>query len=322
MAFRRSSGFLLWLVLLLSILWLADRLFFLRKPKPKESFLSIGSNALWRAPDEKLVVAEPGSGLILYGKSLLSNTAFYLGPKGKIARISNGMNCQNCHLKGGTQNFANPFSAAASTYPKFRNRSGRIETIVFRINDCLKRSLNGQELDSSSTEMQAMVAYIRWVGSQVPKGTTPEGAGVEKLPFLPRAANPEKGKQLFLSTCTTCHGKDGQGQWLPDSSGFRYPPLWGDNSYNVSAGLYRLSSLAGFIKNNMPYGASWKNPRLTSEQAWDIAAFVVSQPRPVRFFAEDWKDLSKKPVDYPFGPFADTFSATQHQFGPFAAIKK
>ncbi|HET7897673.1 MAG TPA: c-type cytochrome, partial [Flavisolibacter sp.] len=256
------------------------------------------------------------------GKSLLSNTARYLGPKGTVARLSNGMNCQNCHLNGGTQNFANPFSATASTYPKYRNRSGRIETVVFRINDCMKRSLNGQELDSTSAEMQAMVAYIQWVGKQVPKGTTPKGAGVEKLPFLSRAASPEKGRQVFLSTCTTCHGKDGQGQRLPDSSGYVYPPLWGEHSYNISAGLYRLSALAGFIKNNMPYGTSWKKPLLTDEQAWDVAAYLVSQPRPVKFFTEDWKDLAKKPYDYPFGPYTDAYTETQHKYGPFTMMKE
>ncbi|TRZ75539.1 MAG: cytochrome C, partial [Chitinophagaceae bacterium] len=27
-----------------------------------------------------------------------------------------------------------------------------------------------------------------------------------------------------------------------------------------------------------------------------------------------------KPVDYPFGPYADTFSEQQHKFGPFEPI--
>ena len=31
---------------------------------------------------------------------------------------------------------------------------------------------------------------------------------------------------------------------------------------------------------------------------------------------------SKKPFDYPFGPYADSFSTAQHQFGPFGPLKK
>lgn len=318
----RPSGFLLWLVLLGGLLISADLVLTARRSGKNASLLSLGGDNLWLAPSEKNITAAPNSRLLLYGRSLLCNTAAYLGPKGTVARISNGMNCQNCHLKGGTLNFANPFSATASTYPKFRDRSGRIETVVFRINDCLKRSLNGQELDSNSAEMKAMVAYIQWVGKDVPKGNTPRGAGVEKLPFLTRAADPEKGRKLFLSTCVSCHGQDGQGQRLPDSSGYLYPPLWGEHSYNVSAGLYRLSSLAGFIKNNMPYGTTWRKPRLSNEQAWDLAAYLVSQPRPEKFFPGDWKNLAKKPVDYPFGPFADTFPERQHQYGPFTAMRR
>jgi thiosulfate dehydrogenase len=285
--------------------------------------LPVATEKEWQAPDEGLLSSEPNSQLIRYGKALVESTSHYLGPKGIVAPfLSNGMNCQNCHLKAGRQNFANPFSATASTYPKYRDRSGQVESILFRINDCMKRSLNGDTLDSASKEMQAMIAYIQWVGKNVPKGKTPKGAGTEKLSFLKRAADPQKGKRLFLMACSRCHGQNGEGTLLPDSSEYIYPPLWGEHSFNVSAGLYRLSSLAGFIKNNMPFGADWKQPQLSTEQAWDVAAYLVSQPRPVKFFSTDYRNLSKKPVDYPFGPYVDTFSEVQHKYGPFEMIKK
>lgn len=73
----------------------------------------------------------------------------------------------------------------------------------------------------------------------------------------------------------------------------------------------------------MPYQeATWKNPKLTDEEAWDVAAYISSQPRPVKFFPYDWKNVSKKPFDYPFGPYADNFSEQQHKYGPFEPIKK
>jgi len=64
----------------------------------------------------------------------------------------------------------------------------------------------------------------------------------------------------------------------------------------------------------------YHNPLLTNEEAWDVAAFVNSQPRPSKNFKEDWPDISKKPVDHPFGPFADGFGEEQHKYGPFKPI--
>src|SRR5205085_5135808 len=126
--------------------------------------------------------------------------------------------------------------------------------------------------------------------------------------WLNRAASPEKGRIVYTNYCVKCHGSNGEGLLSKDAAGFVYPPLWGTQTFNVSAGMYRISLLAGFIKNNMPFGINWKKPVLTNEEAWDVAAFINSQPRPKKFFSYDWKNVSKKPIDYPFGPYADTLS--------------
>jgi thiosulfate dehydrogenase len=86
--------------------------------------------------------------------------------------------------------------------------------------------------------------------------------------------------------------------------------------------LFRLSKLASFVKYNMPYGATYANPQLSDEEAWDVAAYINSQPHPEKKFAYDWPNISTKPVDYPFGPYADNFSEKQHKYGPFDPIKK
>ncbi|MEO8211414.1 MAG: c-type cytochrome, partial [bacterium] len=206
----------------------------------------------WVAPDTSTIPKDEKGNLIRYGRELIVNTSNYFGPNGKINHYSNKLNCQNCHLDAGTKLYANSFSAVYSIYPKVRPRSGTLENLERRINDCFERSLNGKKLDSLSKEMRAMVAYINWVGKDVKKGTTPKGASVITLNFLNRPANPEKGRIAFEKNCITCHGSDGQGKF--DSTGtIHYPPLWGNDSYNVSAGLYRISRLAGFIKSNMPY---------------------------------------------------------------------
>ncbi|MBY0477345.1 MAG: c-type cytochrome [Chitinophagaceae bacterium] len=260
--------------------------------------------------------------LIWYGHQLISNTAKYLGPRGSVLQITNGMNCQNCHLDAGTKPWGNNYGAVYSTYPKFRDRSGGIETIYKRINDCMERSLNGTALDTTSKEMQAMYTYIKWVGEDIQKGNKPKGSGIIELPFLNRAADPEKGKFVYEQKCQTCHAANGEGQLNIDGITYSYPPLWGNNSYNVGAGLFRLSRFAGYVKNNMPQGTDYHAPQLSDEEAWDVAAFVNSQPRPAKNLSSDWPDISKKPFDHPFGPYADSFSEQQHKYGPYGPIKE
>lgn len=257
---------------------------------------------------------------IYYGYELIARTAYFLGPKGTVMQISNGMNCQNCHLDAGTKPFGNNYGAVASTYPKFRERSGTMETIEKRVNDCFERSLNGKALDSSSREMQAIVAYINWLGEKIPKGEKPYGSGIMELAYPNKAADPERGRTVFTSKCVSCHGQDGQGLPKADGSGYDYPPLWGPHSYNIGAGLFRLSRFAGYVYNNMPNTVNWHHPDLSEEQAWNVAAFVNSQPRPGKDLSQDWPNISGKPVDHPFGPYADTFPEKQHKYGPYAPI--
>jgi thiosulfate dehydrogenase len=125
---------------------------------------------------------------------------------------------------------------------------------------------------------------------------------------------------VYATHCARCHQPDGSGVITGDSGSYVYPPLWGENSFAVNAGMYRLSRLAGFIKNNMPFDSAKLGYRLSDEAAWDLSAFIVSQKHPVRDMSRDWPDISKKPPDHPFGPYADSFSQRQHQFGPFAPI--
>jgi thiosulfate dehydrogenase len=286
-----------------------------------EALSKFDTAKIFKAPDPLSIKAENDAELILYGRDLIAHTADYLGPDGLIKPISNGMNCQNCHLDAGSKPFGNNYTAVAATYPKFRARSGTAETIYKRVNDCFQRSLNGQPLDSTSHEMKAIEAYIKWLGETVPKGKTPKGVGLMKLKYLNRAANSDSGKVVYTLKCQSCHGENGQGLPMPEGNGRVYPPLWGEKSYNEAAGLYRLSNFAGYVKANMPFGASYDNPQLTDAEAWDLAAYINSQPRPKHpFLKTDWPKIEGKPIDHPFGPFADTFPEVQHKYGPFQPI--
>ncbi len=305
----------------ITILLMAGALLLLTNPESimKESVKEALTTdpVFWEAPDTLGIPDNELGNQIRYGKNLIAQTARYLGPKGTVLQISNGMNCQNCHLNAGTKPFGNNYGSVASLYPRFRERSGELESIEKRVNDCLERSLNGKSLDSLSKEMRSIVAYLQWVGKDVPKGKKANGSGLYDIPYLDRAADTLKGKALFESKCVACHGKNGEGLKRNDGIDYVYPPLGGKNSFNVGAGLYRISNFSKYIFANMPQGATYNNPLLAQEEAWDIAAYVVSLPRPKKTFAGDWPKIQTKPVDHPFGPYADTFNETQHKFGPF-----
>jgi len=277
----------------------------------------------WTAPSlftDRTVQGEERA-LVIYGEELIANTSKYLGPNGSVAQVTNGMNCQNCHLNAGKKNWGNNYGAVAANYPKFRDRSGSIETVYKRVSDCMERSLNGTSLDSNTREMKAMIAYIKWVGYAVPKDSTPKGTGIKPPEYLDRAASPEKGLIVYTAKCQSCHGANGEGLMAADAKSYTYPPLWGEHSYNNGAGLFRLSRLAGYVRDNMPLNqASHESPALSDEESWDVAAFVNSRPRPSKDLSKDWPNISKKPIDHPFGPYTDGFTEQQHKFGPFKPI--
>jgi thiosulfate dehydrogenase len=310
--------------LLVGLLMIVLFVVFIRSHRSPEKWMMNASakssdSELWAAPDTHSLGDSEHDKLIRYGRDLIARTSFYLGPEGTVKHMSNGMNCQNCHLDAGTKVFGNNYAAVAANYPKFRARSGTMEDVYKRVNDCIQRSLNGTALDTASREMQAIKAYILWVGKDVEKGKRPKGAGITELAYLDRAADVEKGKLVYVEKCAICHGPDGEG--IKNTDTISYPPLWGKNSYNTGAGLFRLSRFAGYVKSNMPFGTNHDNPQLTDEEAWDVAAFVNSQPRPAKDLSKDWPKIAGKPVDHPFGPYDDTFSERQHKYGPFGPIE-
>jgi len=300
------------------------KLYFLSTRKIKIDH-SGNANAAWVGPDiaNDTTIKGEERVLILYGQDLIAHTSKYFGPKGSVSKLTNGMNCQNCHLNAGNQPWGNNYGAVFSTYPKYRDRSGTVESIYKRVSDCMERSLNGKALDSTSREFTAIYSYIKYLGKNVQKDKKPIGSGIEKIKFLDRAADPQKGQIVYVAKCQICHGNNGQGQLLANNEEYAYPPVWGEQSYNDGAGLYRISNLAGYLKNNMPYlQTSHEKPTLSDEQSWDLAAYINSQARPHMNQSKDWPNIKKKPFDYPYGPYTDSFSEQQHKYGPYQIMVK
>jgi len=65
--------------------------------------------SFWAPPDSLSIPQTPEGDLIRYGRELVAHTAVYLGPQGKVMQVSNGMNCQNCHLEAGTKLWGNNY---------------------------------------------------------------------------------------------------------------------------------------------------------------------------------------------------------------------
>jgi thiosulfate dehydrogenase len=268
----------------------------------------------------------PEGELIRYGHELIAHTPQYLGPQAKdpLLRLAgSNLACQNCHLQAGQKAFSAPYVGIWGIYPTYKGRENAISTLEDRINGCMTRSLNGQPLTLEGKEMKAMVTYMKWLGRQVPVGEKVKGQGFVKFTMPNRAADLGQGKLIFAQQCASCHGAGGQGQRARSSGQYQYPPLWGPDSYNDGAGMHRLQTAARFVKANMPFGATAEHTVLSDEAAYDVAAYFNSMPRPqMAHLAKDYPDLSKKPVDCPYPPYADQFTQHQHQFGPYAAMSQ
>jgi len=257
------------------------------------------------------------------GRDLVVNTSALIGPGATDSAhryTGNGLDCQSCHIDGGTREFGLPLVGAFAGYPSYGARSGKVGTIEDRVNGCMIRSMNGKPLPEGGAEMTAIVAYLKFLSGGRPIGSSKAGQGPGRMAELSRAADPVLGQQVFASQCARCHGAEGQGQ--RGTAGYIVPPLWGPDSFNDGAGMARLTNAANFIRNNMPDGTTWATPVLSVTDAWDVAAYVEAQPRPrLGDLTRDFPNRREKPVDTAYGPYADDFSAGQHKYGPFAPIR-
>ena len=283
---------------------------------------------VWSVPEIGALPHDANGALVRQGRDLVTATYAYIGPNVADASqryAGNNLACSNCHLSAGVRKFALPLFGLYGTFPQYSARSAAEITIEDRINSCMTRSMNGKPMPADSAPMQAIVAYIKFLSTGVPPGQQLPGLGAGKMPELSRAADPKRGQPIYASVCADCHNTNGSGQRRSISSsdlGYMIPPLWGPDSFNDGAGMARLITIANFVHFNMPHGTDYLDPSLTTEQAWDVAAYVVSQPRPSRAgFDKDFPDLLQKPVDTPYGPYADGFSERQHKYGPFAPIR-
>ncbi|MDU9393899.1 c-type cytochrome [Pseudomonas sp. zfem002] len=240
------------------------------------------------------LLKEPNAGQLILGARLNTNTHELLP-----ANVGNALNCASCHLNAGTVADGSPYVGVSAFFPSYAPRAGRVISLEDRINGCFLRSMNGKPLGLKSVEMKAMVAYFDWMKRETTAQDKVEGRGVGKIdPSI--VPNPENGKKLYAVQCALCHGNDGEG--IRNAAGkWVYPPLWGDDSFNIGAGMARTYTAAAFVKKNMPIafheGFPLGQGGLSDQEAVDVAEYFSHMPRPD--FAGKVKDWpkDKKPVD-------------------------
>src|SRR5690349_17447791 len=78
------------------------------------------------------------------GSSIRRGRAILLATKDSLPRnVGNRLSCTNCHLDAGRRE-SGSWVGVHARYPQYRARSNIVETIEYRINDCLRRSMNGK----------------------------------------------------------------------------------------------------------------------------------------------------------------------------------
>jgi len=284
----------------------------------------------WVKPDESAIPNNLFGDTVRYGKALVSETYKYIGPEvadKNMRYAGNNYACASCHQEAGTKKWSAPFMATFGNFPQYRNRDETIGSIEGRVNGCMERSMNGRALPEDGKEMRAIVTYMHWLSQGIPVGAKVQGAEfpqVDRKMIMSRAADPIAGKKVYTEHCASCHGVNGEGvKREGKANGYEFPALWGKDSYNTGAGMFRVIRAADWIVANMPLGADNHNRVLTDAQAYDVAAYIndYDKPRTVKKEREkDFPDVKVKVPDSDVAPYGDEKNRHQHKFGPYKGI--
>lgn len=208
--------------------------------------------------------------MVKLGRNIFVDTQTYA--KGYVG---NGLNCVNCHLDEGRKAHSAPLWAAYVKFPAYREKNQKVNSYEDRLAGCFRFSMNGKPPPYESKEMLALVTYSYWLAQGAPTGAELAGRGYPKLDKPPLPPDATRGQAVFSANCAICHRADGQGTQVDGR--YAFPPLWGKDSYNKGAGMFRVDTAAAFIRANMPLG---KPGTLTVQEAWDVAQYIDSQDRP------------------------------------------
>ncbi len=250
---------------------------------PKGAVQFVEAN--WKAPTEADIPSDSMGASIRRGLYLLRFT-----PESLPAYATSSLRCTSCHQQDGLKATAAPLTGGHARFPKYMPRTGAVIGMADRVNYCFTRSLAGNAIPTDSREMQDILAYIAFISKDVPIGA--KIAGTDGLIAMKDTLEGDiaRGEQVFQRECVVCHQADGQGNAA-------FPALWGPKSYSIGASMARRERAASFIWHNMP---QTKPGSLTPQEAFDVAAYINSQPRPDSPGKENDWPMGGAPKDVPY----------------------
>jgi len=162
----------------------------------------------WYARDVTQLPSSPENDVIRYGHALIVDTATHIGktaadPQKRYA--GNDLACVNCHLNAGLRPFAAPFVSTFASFPMLVDDD--VITLKERINGCMLRSMNGKALPDDGPEMDALIAYIQFLGQGTPEGVRVPGMGLFPLPDPPLGADGGRGEKVSAQAATRMTGR-------------------------------------------------------------------------------------------------------------------
>jgi thiosulfate dehydrogenase len=206
-------------------------------------------------------------------------------PESLPAYATGSLRCTSCHQDDGLKLTAAPLTGSHARFPKYMPRSGAVIALADRVNYCFTRSLAGNALPVESREMTDILVVPGVHLEGHPGGHQDRGRRRVDLRCRTRSrATLARGEALYTSkTVHHLPWRDGGRATVPcRRSGAR-------SSYSVGASMTRLERAASFIRHNMPQTAPGT---LTAQEAFDLSAYINSQPRP---------DSPGKELDWPMG---------------------
>jgi cytochrome c len=124
--------------------------------------------------------------------------------------------------------------------------------------------------------MEALIAYIKFVGKGYAEGMRVAGMGLRSIkpPEQPRTRG--AGRRSMPSFAPTVTRRTGRGNFARAGSDIQFPAV-GRRELQCGRRHGQDAYAASYIHDNMP-SAYLPGPMLSVQQAWDVAAFMISKP--------------------------------------------
>jgi thiosulfate dehydrogenase len=196
---------------------------------------------------------------------------------GRFVRAN--IRCKDCHLELGMKGETAPIGQGWVQSDKYDPVTGIIVSYELRTMQCFINSSNGFKPNILDSVIQDLKIYGRYLAFKqgLREGIEYPERRFTKVPPSGEGDDFVRGKHLYEQKCAMCHGKQGLGVVADDGSVI-FPALAGPRAWNTDSRMYNEAiTLAAIIKTTMP---AHERNTLTDTQARDIAAYLVTIPRP------------------------------------------